>query len=188
MFILVNPRKHGGHCPPKSHGQGAHGTQPFSCLFFSSQPCAFQMFGFSIFICLSVDSDLFSIQAFYRYPRISSLSNHANRHTAPQWPKWIPSGTGTPEEISKSDTGATRASRRDHWFSPLRHLLPTPGIGTQGTQGTQKLRAQFLRHLRHLRHWFVVPHLHQPLSVASVAAEGHTQLPKLFPPTVHQLF
>ena len=111
MFILVNPRKHGGHCPPKSHGQGAHGTQPFSCLFFSSQPCAFQKFGFSIFICLSIDSDLFGIQVFYRYPRISSLSNHANRHTAPQPPKRFPSGAGSPEEISKSDTGATRASR-----------------------------------------------------------------------------
>ena len=72
--------------------------------------------------------------------------------------------------------------------SPLRHLLPIPGTGSQGTQGTQKLRAQFLRHLRHLRHWLVVQHLHQPLSVTAVAAEGRSQLPKLFPPTVHQLF
>ena len=43
---------------------------------------------------------------------------------------------------------------------------------TQGTQGTQKLGGGFLRHLRHVRHWLGIPYLHQPLSVAAVAAEG----------------
>lgn len=41
-------------------------------------------------------------------------------------------------------------------------------------QGTQKLGGGFLRHLRHLRHWFGVPHLHQPLTVAAVAAESQS--------------
>lgn len=44
----------------------------------------------------------------------------------------------------------------------------------QGTQGTQDLGSGFLRHLRHLRHWFGVPHLHQPLTVAAVAAESQS--------------
>ena len=69
MFILVNPRKHGGHCPPKSHGHGASGTQPFSCFSIYPQPCALQKFGFSILTGLSVDSDLFGIRVFNRNPR-----------------------------------------------------------------------------------------------------------------------
>lgn len=47
----------------------------------------------------------------------------------------------------------------------------------QGTQGTQKLGGGFLRHLRHLRHWLGVPYLHQPLTVAAVAAESQSQFP-----------
>ena len=42
----------------------------------------------------------------------------------------------------------------------------------QGTQGTQNSGGGFLRHLRHFRHWIGVLCLHQPLPVASVAAEG----------------
>ena len=33
----------------------------------------------------------------------------------------------------------------------------------------------------------VIPHLHQPLSVAPVTAEGQPQLPERFLPAVHQL-
>ena len=188
MFILVNPRKHGGRCPPKSHGHGASGTQPFSCLFFLSQPCAFQKFGFSIFIGLSVNSDLFGIQVSNQYLRnFLSVESRKPPHrpTVAQTAfRWDWASRRNLKIGHRGNRGFTQGS----WVLSASPFAPDSGAGSQGTQGTQKLRAQFLRHLRHLRHWLVVQHLHQSLSVTAVAAEGHSQLPKLLPPTVHQLF
>ena len=81
----------------------------------------------------------------------------------------------------KSTKPALRPQRRD--TDPF-----FPWAVPQGTQGTQKLGGGFLRHLRHLRHWLGIPYLHQPLSVAAVAAKGHSQITEIFFPAVHLLF
>ena len=93
---------------------------PTSLALFKSSVFPFSRYFLYLQIC-----EMFGLQIGASV--ISSLSNSANPHTAPQRPKPLSSGAGSPAEISKSDTEATGGFTQGSTLLSASPFTPDPG-------------------------------------------------------------